>query len=402
MSLREIVRLSIEALRANKFRTALTMLGMVIGVAAVILLVSIGNGAKNYILAEFEGLGTNLIIVQPGKTDKKTHMGPPMGAAQRKMTTADVNALEKKALSLEAVTGLVFGSATVKFEESTSNVSIFGSNDDFIRILNLRVQEGNFFTREEDDYGRRVAILGDAVRTSLFGDDNPLGRSIRMNESEFRIIGVMAPLGSKLGFNIDEFVFIPTTAALRLFNDDKLFGIRAKARSRASIDDAVAEITEILKERRDGEEDFTVLTQVAMMESMATILNMLTYVLGAIACISMLVGGIGIMNIMLVSVAERTPEIGIRRAVGARQVDILKQFLAEAVTLALCGGLTGIILSVGLTYVIFFFVPSFDLRAPLWILPPAFLMSLVVGVVFGVWPARKAAQTEILEALRYE
>jgi putative ABC transport system permease protein len=325
-----------------------------------------------------------------------------MGAAQRKMTDADVTALEKKALSLEAVTGLVFGSATVKFEESTSNVSVFGSNDDFIRILNLRVQEGDFFSREEDDYGRRVAVLGAAVRTSLFGDENPLGRSIRMNETEFRIIGVMAPFGSKLGFNVDEFVFIPTTAALRLFNDDKLFGIRAKARSRASIEDAVAEISEILRERRDGEEDFTVLTQVAMMESMATILNMLTYVLGAIACISMLVGGIGIMNIMLVSVAERTPEIGIRRAVGARQRDIMKQFLAEAITLSVIGGVAGIILSVGLTYAIFLFVPSFDLRAPLWILPPAFLMSLIVGVVFGTWPARKASRIEILDALRYE
>lgn len=402
MSYREIIRLSLEALRANTFRTALTMLGMIIGVAAVILLVSIGNGTKNYILAEFEGLGTNLIVVQPGKTDKKTHLGPPMGAAQRKMTSADVNALEKRALSLEAVTGLVFGSATVKFEENTSNVSVFGSNDEFIRILNLHIAEGTFFSREEDDFGRRVAVLGSAVREDLFAGENPLGRSIRMNETEFKIIGVMASLGSKLGFNIDEFVFIPTTAALRLFNDDKLFGIRAKARSRAGLDDAVAEITAILRERRDGEEDFTVLTQVAMMESMEAILDTLTYVLGAIACISMLVGGIGIMNIMLVSVAERTPEIGIRRAVGARRRDILNQFLAEAITLALISGLLGILIAVGLTNLIYSFVPTFDLRAPLWILPPAFLLSLVVGVVFGVWPAHKASRTEILDALRYE
>ena len=402
MPLREIIRLALESLAANKFRALLTMLGMVIGVSSIVLLVSIGAGAKNYIFREFEGLGTNLIVVQPGKTDRKTPLGPPIGAAQHKMTVADVTALEKRALNLEAVSGLVFGTASIKYEESIANVSIFGANEAFLQILNLRVGLGAYFTREEDEFGRRVIVLGWQVAHDLFGDELPLGRQVRVNQAEFRVIGVMARTGSKLGFDFDTFCIMPTRAALRVFNDDKLFGIRAKARSRASLNDAVSEITAILKERRQGEEDFTVETQLSMMESMETILNMLTYVLAGIATISMLVAGIGIMNIMLVNVAERTSEIGIRRAVGARRRDILMQFLTEAVTLALFGGAIGLGISAVITHAVFFFLPTFDMRAPGWILAGAFSLSLLVGVVFGVWPARRAARVETLEALRYE
>ncbi len=402
MHMREVLRLSFESLIANRFRALLTMLGMIIGVGSVILLDSIVTGAKRYILGEFEGMGTNLIIVQPGRTDKKSNFGPPIGAAQRKMTIADVVALEKRAFNLEAVSGIVFGTATVKADESTSNVNVFGANDLFTKILNFQVAEGAWFTREEDDYGRRVVLLGKNVAYNLFGDNVPLGRSIRINESEYRVIGVMGKMGDKIGMNFDEFVFVPTHAALRLFNDDKLFGIRAKARSKAGVDDAVEEIKEILKERRNGEEDFTIITQGAMMASMNTILSMLTYVLAAIAAISMVVGGIGIMNIMLVSVAERTAEIGIRRAVGARQRDILTQFISEAIVLSLIGCLTGLVGATIITQIAYWFLPSFDLRPPSWIIAPTFLGAVAVGVLFGVWPARKASKIETLEALRYE
>ncbi len=402
MQSRETVRLSLESLLARKLRTALTVLGMVIGVGAVVLLVSVGQGAKNYVSKEFESLGANLIVVQPGKSDKKTHMGPPVGAAQRKMTSADVAAIEKKALNLEAVSGLILGTVSVRHAESISNITVFGTNEQFPSILTIVIGRGEYFSREEDEYGRRVVVLGSNVVEELFGDEDPIGRSVKLNESEYKIIGVLAPMGDKLGLNFDELGFIPTQAALKLFNEDKLFGIRAKASSRVGIDDAVAEITEILKERRDGEEDFTVITQVSMMESLNTILSMLTYVLGAIAAISMLVGGIGIMNIMWVSVVERTQEIGIRRAVGARRRDILWQFLAEAAGLALLSGGVGVGGSVVITYILHYVFPSFDMRAPLWIVVPAFCLALVVGVVFGVVPAWRASRVETLEALRFE
>jgi len=216
------------------------------------------------------------------------------------------------------------------------------------------------------------------------------------------VIGVLELTGEKLGLNIDEMVFVPTRSAMRILNDDHLFGIRARAKSRVSLEDAVSDITQILKERRNGEEDFTIITQASLVQTMDTILTMLTYALGGIAMISMLVGGIGIMNIMLVSVTERTREIGIRRAVGAKRRDILKQFLVEAVTLSMMGGMSGLLGAVILTHLFYWFVPSFDMRAPYWILLPSFLFSALTGVFFGVWPARKAAGISTIDALRYE
>lgn len=402
MPFREVIRLAIESLRAHKFRAALTMLGLVIGIFAVVTLVSLGQGAKRYVLSEFQSLGTNLIIIQPGRTDKKTQMGPPIGSAKRKMTLRDVDALERKALNLEAVSGLVFASSTIRFEDSLSNINVFGCNEKFTQIISMPVAYGSFFTREEDDYGRRVVVLGNNVKRYLFGDDVAVGRTVKINNSEFRVIGVLAKIGDKLGFNLDEFAMVPTTAALRLFNEDKLFGIRAKASTRVGLDDAIAEATEILKERHNGEEDFTIITQVSAMESLGRLLSMLSYMLGGIAGISMLVGGIGIMNIMLVSVSERTSEIGIRRAVGARRRDILKQFLSEAVVLSIIGGTIGIAGAIILAQGLFYLYPSFDMR-PTWaVLGPAFVISSLIGVFFGVWPAARASKIETLDALRHE
>lgn len=402
MRWREVFYLAFEALISNKLRAGLTMLGMIIGVGAVVLLVSIGNGARNYILHEFQGMGTNLISIQPGKTDKKTGFGPPMGGSRKKLTLMDVESLSRQGLNLEAVSGIIFGAVNVKYGESSHNVSMLGANDQLIKLFNFKVQFGAFFSHEEDEAGRRIAVLGYEVAGRLFGDENPLGKQVKINESEHRVVGVLTRQGQSLGFNMDEIVFTPTRTAMRVLNEDKLTGIRAKARSKVSVDDAVQEITEILKLRRNGEVDFTVLTQFSLLATLNTILGMLTTVLGGIAMISMVVGGIGIMNIMLVSVTERTREIGVRRAVGARRSDILKQFIAEAVALSIVGGLIGLLGSAALTYIVYFAVPSFDMRAPVWILGPAFLLSTGVGIVFGVWPARKASHIETIDALRFE
>lgn len=402
MNLKKIFIQSLEALIENKLRSMLTMLGMIIGVSAVILLVSVGTGAKRYITSEFESLGTNIIIVQPGKTDKKSHMGPPVTSSKGKLSLSDVDALIKTSPSLSAVSGIMFGAGTVKNDEATQNINIFGSNEQFIKIFNMTIAEGNYISKEEEDAGRRVVVLGHEVKKGLFGSDVALGKLVKINESEHRVVGVIKETGNKLGFNVDEMVFIPTKSALRLFNTDKLFGIRAAARSRGGINDAVKELTLILKERHNNEEDFTVVTQVTMLESMNTILNMLTYALAAIALISMLVGGIGIMNIMLVSVTERTREIGIRRAVGARRADILRQFITEAVVISVTGGLMGILISLAITNMLYIFFPGFDARPPFWIIPPAFFLSFFTGLIFGVWPARKASHIQTIDALRYE
>jgi putative ABC transport system permease protein len=402
MPLVEIAKLAFESLRANKMRAGLTMLGMIIGVGAVVLLVSIGNGAKNYITTQFEGIGTNLIMIQPGKTDTKTGMGPPMGSTKHRLTSADVEALEKLGINLDAVTGLTLSSGTLKSEGFSMSIQIIGSNEQFPRIINTKMLMGDYFTREESEFGRRVVVLGYNVSKRLFPNDNPVGRFVKVAESEHRVVGIIDKMGDKLGFNMDDMAFIPTRSAMRTFNEDRLFGLRAKAKSKVNVADAVDEIKQILKSRHNNNEDFTVITQDAMLGTMQTILNMLTYALGGIAAISMLVGGIGIMNIMLVSVTERTREIGIRRAVGARQIDVLKQFLAEALVLSLTGGAIGLLGSVLITYLMYSFKPSFDMRAPFWIFLPAFGISSVTGIIFGVWPARKASRMNTIEALRFE
>lgn len=402
MILSNIVKNSTEALIENKLRSLLTMLGMIIGVMAVILLVSVGTGAKRYITSEFESLGTNVLMIQPGKTDSKNSMEMPIASSKGKLTLLDVEALLKYSQTTNAISGVMFGAGVVKNENDSNNINIIGANEQFNRIFNMTLASGNYFSKEDEDSGRRVVVLGHNIKKNLFGDREALGQLVKINESEHRVIGTIKQTGDKLGFNVDEIVFIPTKSALRLFNTTNLFGIRASAKSKNEINESVSELSEILKSRRNGEEDFTFVTQVSMMESMNTILNMLTYALAAIAFISMLVAGIGIMNIMLVSVTERTREIGIRRAIGAKRSDILKQFVIEAVVISVSGGLLGILLSEIITQSLYFLFPKFDMRPPFWILPPAFFLSFFTGLIFGVWPARKAAHIQTIEALRYE
>lgn len=402
MFLLEILSLAYDSITGNKLRAGLTILGMIIGVSAVVLLVSIGNGAKKYINSEFEGLGSNIILVQPGKTDSKGTLGPPISSSKGKLTLSDVDALLKYGFNLSHVSGIMFATGTVKYGEHTNNIHLLGTNEQFDEIFNIRIEWGNYITKEEDETGRRVVVLGHQIVKNLFGAENPLGKLVKVSDSEHRVIGTIKHTGDKLGFNVDEIAFIPNKSAMRLFNSNKLFGIRAQARTRGLMNEAVKEITSILKERHNGEEDFTIITQTTMIQTMDTIMGMLTYVLFGIAMISMIVGGIGIMNIMLVSVTERTREIGIRRAVGAKRSHILHQFLAEAIALSLAGGLIGILISLIITYGIYGFFPKFDMRPPLWILAPSFLLSLFTGIIFGVWPARKASRIETIDALRYE
>ncbi|MFN8370852.1 MAG: ABC transporter permease [Bacteriovoracaceae bacterium] len=403
MKIKEVFLTAFYSIFDNRVRSFLTMLGMIIGVAAVILLVSIGNGAKKYITSEFESIGSNLIIIQPGKTDAKSSFGPPISSSKGKLTLSDLNALSKNTFNINAISGIMFGVGTVKSADGTSNITILGTNNQFHTIFNFGIEFGNYLTEEDDNTGRRVVVIGHNVCQNLFGPGvNPLGRLIKVNNSEHRVIGVIQKTGEKLGMNIDEFVFIPTKSAMRLFNTNNLFGIRAQARSKDVFDEAVSEISQILQTKHNGEEDFTIVTQKSMLDSMNTILNMLTYALGGIAFISMVVGGIGIMNIMLVSVTERTREIGIRRAVGARKRDILVQFLVEAIELSVTGGLLGIIFSLLITFTFYTIYPKFDMRPPVWILIPSFLLSVLTGVIFGVWPARKASNIQTIDALRYE
>jgi putative ABC transport system permease protein len=290
----------------------------------------------------------------------------------------------------------------VKYRNRARNTTIVGTNYDFQDIRNLYVEIGSFVPEKKVKYGSRLCVLGRKVKKELFKDENPLGRFMKIGESRFRVIGIMEKKGRSLGFDIDDLVFIPVGAAEKLFNTNRLLEILVAAHSTGEVDQVVREIKEVLVKRHRDTEDFTVIKHAEILGTFNMVLLTLTYVLGGIAGISLVVGGIGIMNIMLVSVGERTREIGLRKAVGAKKRDILAQFLIEASTLSCIGGLVGIALGIGLANLLTAIVPELPTRISLWAVTMATTFSLAVGIFFGVYPARKASQLNPIDALRYE
>jgi putative ABC transport system permease protein len=396
----EYLRVSLEALASNPIRSLLTMLGVIIGVASVIMLVSIGEGAKSYIRSELMGIGSNLLVINPGKTETTGMMHPPSGV--HKLTLDDLRAIEKRATALVGATPLVVSSAPVKFENRTRDVIVIGTDDKFQDIRNLHVEIGSFLTPADVEARRKVAVIGRTVKKELFRDANPLGESLKIGDAPFRVIGIMEKKGMTLGFDIDDLVFIPVETAQELFDQDGITEILAQVVNENEIDRAKEQIRRTLIRRHAGEEDFSIVTQQAMLSTAQGILNTFTYVLGGIASISLLVGGIGIMNIMLVSVRERTREIGLRKAVGASERDILIQFVIESVTLSVVGGLIGIALGAGIAYGARAAFPVIPVAVTAWSIVTAFAFALLVGVFFGIYPAMKAARLNPIDALRYE
>lgn len=402
MNFFETFKVALEAIISNKMRSSLTMLGVIIGVMAVILLVSIGEGAKAYITKELTGLGTNLLIIMPGKTSTKGGFHPPSAGTVRKLTYDDSLALRRRAWLLSDAVPIVLGTGTIKYQNKGRDAMIIGTTPEFERVRNLFVETGSFVTQSHVDSKEKIVVLGRRVKDELFGVENALGKVVTVSEARYRVVGVMRKKGMTLGWDVDDVVFIPVTSGQELFDTDALFEIIASTPRAEDTDRAIAQIKDVLIRRHAHKEDFTIQTQGAMLETMNTILNVLTAVLGGIAGISLFVGGIGIMNIMLVSVRERIREIGIRKAIGARNRDIMAQFMIEAMTLSGVGGVIGIILGVGVAFLIPVFVTVLPTSVSLWSIVTAFSFSVAVGVFFGVYPARKAAIQDPIQALRYE
>ncbi|MCI0527313.1 MAG: ABC transporter permease [Nitrospira sp.] len=400
MNILESIRIALEALFSNKGRSALTMLGVIIGVLAVISLVAIGEGAKAYVSKELMGIGSNLLVITPGKA--QTSGGPPMSVdSAKKLTYEDTEFLARRASVLKHVAPIVVGTGKVKYQNRSRDTTVLGVTYEFQQARNLHVEIGSFVSADDVDAQRRVCVLGRLVKQELFDESNPLGKMIKINDASFRVIGIMERKGVSFGFNIDDLVFIPVKTAQDLYDTDKIFEIMVAATSEKEVEEAKRQIIQLLT-KRHGEEDFTITTQAAMLETMESILTTLTWVLGAIAGISLVVGGIGIMNIMLVSVSERTREIGIRKAVGAKRRDILSQFLVESITISAVGGLLGVLLGVSLSQGLAFSFPSLPVKVSLWSILLALSFSVFVGVFFGVYPARKASKLDPIEALRHE
>jgi len=402
MNFFETFRVAFEAIVSNKVRSGLTMLGVIIGVMAVILLVSIGEGAQVYITKELTGMGTNLLVITPGKTSTRGGFHPPSAGTVRKLTYDDAQALRRRAWLLTDAVPLVFGTGKLKYRNMGRDLMIIGTTPEFQRVRNLFVDTGSYISQGDVDSKSKVIVLGTKVKEELFGTENALGKVVILSDARYRVVGVMRKKGTSMGMDIDDIVYIPVTSGQELFDTDSLFEIMASTPRAEDVDRAIAQIKDVLIKRHAHKEDFTIQTQGAMLETMNMILGVLTAVLGGIAGISLLVGGIGIMNIMLVSVRERTREIGIRKALGARNNDILAQFMIEAITLSGAVGVIGIILGVGLALIIPVFVDVLPTSVSLWSILMAFFFSAAVGIFFGVYPARKAALQDPIQALRYE
>jgi len=394
--LAEAWRVALTALRANRLRSALTMLGVIIGVSAVVLLVAIGTGAKNEVEAQVQGLGSNLLLVVPGELN--------FGAAPTasRLTLSDVDAVGRVVGDRSAVAATVTSGETVRAGNRQVFATLQGTTETVPNVFARPLARGEFLRRSDVDTRRRVAVLGAATAEQLFGERDPIGRQVTVAGVRFRVVGVLARTGTSSfgGANPDLTAYIPVTAAQRLLGTSRVDVLAVKAPSLDGIDALGRRIVDELTTRYPGEK-FSAVTQEQILGVVGQILGLLTLVLAAIASISLLVGGVGITNIMLVSVRERTREIGLRKAVGARQRDIGTQFLIEAVLLTTVGGIVGIALGIGAALLV-------DRLSPLpavivwWSPLLAFAVSAGVGVFFGVAPARRAGRLDPVVALRTE
>jgi putative ABC transport system permease protein len=402
----EIISVALGALRANKLRSMLTMLGIVIGVAAVIAMVALGTGAQTAVKDRISALGTTLLTVNPGQ---QRGMGVVIQDQSVKLTMEDAKALDERGENILAVQPEMSRSLQVTWQNKNTNVQIVGTTSNYPEVRKYELASGRMFTSQEDQAMQRVAVLGPAVATNmgLQSSDALLDENIRIRGVQFRVIGILKSKGQTgFGMNPDEQILIPiSTARFRVLGTDRLRSIGVLAESEERIPDAMASIQKVLRrEHRLGAgrpDDFQMRSQADFLNTLGETTQVFTYLLSGIAAVSLLVGGIGIMNIMLVSVTERTREIGIRKALGATRSAILLQFLIEAVVLCCLGGLIGIAVgSGGATLLSNLF--QWNTRISPAAIGLAFAFSAIVGLIFGVWPARRAATLDPIVALRYE
>jgi len=392
---------ALGAIAQNKVRSLLTTLGVIIGVMSVILLIALGESAQAYVEREFAIMGSNILIVTPGKQET-TGLFPITAGSNRKLTYEIARDIKRKASGVEGVAANIVGLAAVKYGKRQRNVLTIGTTPDFDKVRKLYTQIGRFISERDIERGNRVCVIGTTLKRELFGDQPALYRRVSINGSRHMVIGILEERGMALGIDLGDLCLIPLPSAQLIFNRKELFEILVAARSQQEIPRVEEEVRRIILNAFDNDEDFTITDQEGMLSTFSRIFDMLRLMLVGIASISLLVGGIGIMNIMLVSVRERTREVGIRMAVGARRLDIALQFLIEAVTLSVLGGLIGILLGAAGAFTLHYLYPSLPIGISPWSAATAFSFSLAVGVFFGVYPAVKAAGVDPVVALRYE
>jgi putative ABC transport system permease protein len=399
MLLPDLIRLTTSSFLAYRMRSFLTGLGIAIGITAVILLTSIGEGLHQFVLSEFSQFGTNLIAIQPGKTQTQGGNVGIFGSV-RTISLEDAEALRRLA-NVEYVNPSVTGNSEVRFNGKTRRTMVIGAGHDLPKVMASRVQTGTFLADDDPTQARAQVVLGSKVRQELYAGENPLGSYLRIGGQRYRVIGVMEPKGQMLGFDLDDTVFIPAARALELFNRPGLMEIQLSYKASADLDSVVRSITALLKERH-GREDFTLIPQEKALEVLGSVLDVITFAVGALGGISLLVGGIGILTIMTMAVSERTAEIGLLRALGAQENQILTLFLGEAILLSALGGLAGLALGGGIAQSLHWLFPALPVHTPWLFAALAELSAVSIGLAAGVMPARRAARLDPVDALRTE
>jgi len=395
----DLLHLALESLLRARLRSVMMLVAMAIGVAAVVVLTSLGEGARRYVTGEFQALGTDLIIVLPGRSET-TGVQPGLfaGETPRDLTLGDAQAL-LRIPEVRRIAPIVIGSVPVSAAQLSREVPVLGTNSEFLVVRNLSMGQGRFLPPGELDRDMAVCVIGSKVREELFPGRPAVGGSVRIGGRRFRVIGVLSNDGRAVGFDLQELVIIPVRSAQQIFNTESLFRILVQARDRETMPRAQAAVRSVLARRHQGEEDVTVITQDAVLATFDRIFTALTLTLAGIASVSLAVAGILIMNVMLVAVSQRTAEVGLLKALGARRRQITALFLAEAVLLSVAGAVAGLAVGHAVNWVIGRVYPALPLGAPAWAVVLALAIAIASGVVFGLMPARRAARLDPVVAL---
>lgn len=390
MRFHDVIEFALHALHGYLTRTLLTLLAMTIGVASVILLTSLGEGARLYVSDQFSSLGTNLLIILPGRTETTGTAPPLIGGTTRDLTLQDALALERSR-HIRRLAPIIVGAAPVSFGQLDREVTILGSSASLYNVRKLEMSQGKFLPELELNRASQVCVLGYKLKSELFGNQRALGQWVRVSEDRCRVIGVLAEEGVSVGVDMGDVLIMPVASAERLFNSTSLFRILVEAKHKQVIEKAHDDVRRIIRERHEGEDDITVLTQDSLLSTFNRILSTLTYSLGGIAAVSLVVAGIMIMNVMLVAVSQRTAEIGLLKALGATRVQIILLFLTESAFLSLLGALAGLVTGLLGNWILQQYFPAFPFVAPQWALCSGLAVALLTGIGFGLVPARRAA-----------
>jgi putative ABC transport system permease protein len=400
MRFSDALQLALRAITAHRLRSFLTLLGIAVGIAAVILLTSIGEGIHRFVLAEFTQFGTNVISITPGKV--KTSGPAPTGipSSVRPLSLDDARALEHLP-HVTALSPAVWGNTEINANGRLRRTTVYGVGADMPKVFSVKVKSGQFLPAEDSENARAFVVLGAKLKNELFGASNPLGARVRIGNLQFRVIGVLETKGDFLGIDLDDTAYIPTGRALELYNRDGMMKIDLVYAAGTPAAQVSASIKTLLTARH-GREDFTITTQEDMLKTLSKILNILTMAVGALGSISLLAGGVGIVTIMTIAVTERTGEIGLLVALGAPRRTILALFLGEAVALSALGGVMGLLLGFGLAQLIHLLVPALPVHTPITFVVLAEAIAIAIGLLAGVLPARRAARLNAVDALRAE